>query len=94
MLSFNYTGTYENYYGEFLYEIDYTHGKAAIENTVDNNNMVLGIDEYLKEDEKNENIEFIEFKKYFFSDILWMLQIEILLREFILAIEFRQQFFM
>lgn len=27
--------------------------------------MVLGIDEYLKGDEKNENTEFIEFKKYF-----------------------------
>ncbi len=65
VLSFNYTSTYENYYSESPYEIDYTHGKAAIENTMDSNNMVLGIDEYLKEDEKNENTEFIEFKKYF-----------------------------
>lgn len=65
VLSFNYTSTYENYYSEFPYEIDYTHGKAAIENTMDTNNMVLGIDEYLKGDEKNENTEFIEFKKYF-----------------------------
>ena len=65
VLSFNYTSTYENYYGEFPYEIDYTHGKAAIENTMDTNNIVLGIDEYLKGDEKNQNTEFIEFKKYF-----------------------------
>ena len=65
VLSFNYTSTYENYYSEFLYEIDYIHGKAVIENTMDTNNMVLGIDEYLKGDEKNENTEFIEFKKYF-----------------------------
>ena len=65
VLSFNYTSTYENYYREFPCEIDHTHGKAEIENTIDTNNMVLGIDEYLKEDEKNENIEYIEFKKYF-----------------------------
>ena len=28
-------------------------------------NLVLGIDEYLDEDEKNINVEFIQFKKFF-----------------------------
>lgn len=29
------------------------------------NNLVLGIDEYLKGEARNEDIEFIEFKKFF-----------------------------
>lgn len=66
VLSFNYTDTYEKLYTRNPYtEYDYIHGKVSIENTMDTNNMVLGIDEYLKGDAKNENIEFIEFKKYF-----------------------------
>ena len=46
-------------------EIDYIHGKADIRRNIDTNNMVLGIDEYLKGDEKNEKIEFIAFKKFY-----------------------------
>lgn len=66
VLSFNYTNTYEKLYAKNPYiEYDYIHGRATIENTVDSNNMVLGIDEYLKGDARNENIEFIEFKKFF-----------------------------
>lgn len=66
VLSFNYTNTYERLYNNHSFlEFDYIHGKADINNTVVTNNMVLGIDEYLKGDEKNENIEFIEFKKFY-----------------------------
>lgn len=66
VLSFNYTNTYEKVYAKNPYiEYDYIHGRATIENTVDSNNMVLGIDEYLNGDARNENIEFIEFKKFF-----------------------------
>ena len=66
VLSFNYTNTYEKLYCKNPYvEYDYIHGRAKIENTVDSNNMVLGIDEYLKGDSRNENIEFIEFKKFY-----------------------------
>ena len=66
VLSFNYTNTYEKVYAKNPYiEYDYIHGRATIENTVDSNNMVLGIDEYLKGAARNENIEFIEFKKFF-----------------------------
>lgn len=66
VLSFNYTNTYEKLYAKNPYvEYDYIHGRATIENTVDSNNMVLGIDEYLNGDARNENIEFIEFKKFF-----------------------------
>ncbi len=46
-------------------DIDFIHGKADINNTVETNNMVLGIDEYLSEDRKNRDIEFIGFKKFY-----------------------------
>ncbi len=66
VLSFNYTSTYERLYNNHSFlEIDYIHGKADIRRNIDTNNMVLGIDEYLKGDEKNENIEFIAFKKFY-----------------------------
>ncbi len=66
ILSFNYTNTYERLYNNHAFlEFDYIHGKADINKTVDTNNMVLGIDEYLKGEERNKNIEFIEFKKFY-----------------------------
>lgn len=71
LLSFNYTNTYQKLYIEEdnkhfeNYIIDYIHGKADINNTIETNNMVLGIDEYLPEDRKNKDIEFIAFKKFY-----------------------------
>ena len=48
VLSFNYTDTYARLYSlNPSLEIDYIHGKADINNTVEDNNMVLGIDEFL-----------------------------------------------
>lgn len=72
VLSFNYTNTFqrlyiniEEDYKYFEEHIDYIHGKADINNTIETNNMVLGIDEYLEKDRKNKDIEFIAFKKYY-----------------------------
>lgn len=66
VLSFNYTNTYEKLYGENKFiEYDYIHGKANVHNTVNSNNMVLGIDEYLPNDRKDKDIEFIAFKKFY-----------------------------
>lgn len=67
VLSFNYTNTYERIYGLNNNEIEYhyIHGKADIDRTADDNNMVLGIDEYLNDEVKNKELEFITFKKYF-----------------------------
>lgn len=66
ILSFNYTDTYRNIYDvKKDIEYDYFHGKADIDNTVETNNMVLGIDEYLAEPVKNENIDFVAFKKFY-----------------------------
>lgn len=66
VISFNYTNTYERFYDEGdIPTYDYIHGKINNEGTVETNNMVLGIDEYLPDDRKNKDIEFIAFKKYY-----------------------------
>lgn len=66
VLSFNYTDTYEKIYAESQFaQFDYIHGKADLLNTIESNNMVLGIDEYLSDDRKNRDTEFISFKKYY-----------------------------
>ena len=67
VLSFNYTNTYERLYGKDNPDIeyDYIHGKADIDHDINSCNIVLGIDEYLPEGEKDENTEFIQFKKFY-----------------------------
>lgn len=66
VLSFNYTNTYERLYGNNKdVEYDYIHGKADLNHSLESCPLVLGIDEYLDETERNENIDFIQFKKYF-----------------------------
>lgn len=66
VLSFNYSNTYEKLYGNGKkIEYDYIHGKADINNTIESNNMVLGIDEYLPIERRNKEISFIAFKKYY-----------------------------
>ena len=66
VLSFNYTNTFEKLYDKVKsIEYDYIHGKANISNTIESNNMVLGIDEYLPDDRKNKDVEFIAFKKFY-----------------------------
>ncbi len=62
ILSFNYTNTYEKTYAKSAIEYDFIHGKAS---EGESNNMVLGIDEYLPAEGKNNKLDFIQFKKYF-----------------------------
>ncbi len=67
IISFNYTDTYNRLYKQNPVDhVYFLHGKALIENTVESNDMVLGIDEYYKEDEeKNSKVDYVAFKKYF-----------------------------
>lgn len=66
VLSFNYTNTYDRKYGlNDEIDYDYIHGLAKSDGTLDTNNMVLGIDEYLIDGKENIELDFIEFKKYF-----------------------------
>lgn len=70
VLSFNYTNIYEKMYlkkydANVIDCIDYIHGKADINNSIETNNMVLGIDEYLEDDRKDKEVDFIAFKKFY-----------------------------
>ena len=64
IVSFNYTTTFNRIY-KHSFDIDYIHGKADINNTIDTNNMVLGIDEYLPKKRRNKETQFIAFKKFY-----------------------------
>ena len=66
VLSFNYSNTYEKYdKKDGSIEYDYIHGKVCTSRNIEENNMVLGINEYLEGNEKNKKLDFIAFKKYF-----------------------------
>lgn len=64
VLSFNYTNTFQRMYRKDM-NVSYIHGEAKMDSDVESCNMVVGIDEYLKGDEKNTNVDFIQFKKFF-----------------------------
>lgn len=72
VLSFNYTHTFSKLYNiserakqEKVCSFDYIHGETNKKNTIETNNMVLGIDEYLPKKKRNKETEFIAFKKYY-----------------------------
>lgn len=66
VFSFNYSDTHERLYVvKEKIEYDYVHGKADVNNVIASNNMVLGIEEYLEDNRKNEDIRFIAFKKFY-----------------------------
>lgn len=70
ILSFNYTNTYERIYGNenTTAQYDYIHGKSRhgfSEFHGLSTNIILGIDEYLDEQDRNHDITFIRFKKFF-----------------------------
>lgn len=66
VLRFNYTNTYEKLYDvNKLVEYDYIHGQSNIKNDIEGNNMVLGIDEYLDENKRNQCTDFVAFKKFY-----------------------------
>ncbi len=68
VLSFNYTNTYQKMYAHRAYDdtsYDFIHGKSNLSNTIETNNIVLGIDEYLDDESKNKETLFIPFKKFY-----------------------------
>lgn len=66
LISFNYTYTFKKIYDkDDSVETDYIHGSLDINRNIKENNMVLGIDEYLEGNKKQEELDFIKFKKYF-----------------------------
>ena len=66
LISFNYSYTFKDIYDvKEETEYDYIHGVADKNKDIEKNNMVLGIDEYLDEKNKNIELDFIQFKKYY-----------------------------
>ena len=66
VLSFNYTDTYRRLYrGSEMTDCCFIHGKAKKESDRKNSNLILGIDEYLDVDRRNNDNQFIRFKKFY-----------------------------
>lgn len=71
VLSFNYTDTYEKIYGGKKHkknsiEYDYIHGKVKSNGNIKTCSLVLGIEEYLSDEEdKRKDNEYIQFKKFY-----------------------------
>lgn len=68
VLSFNYTHTYERFYNidkNKKIHYDYIHGETRADSDIDNCNLILGIDEYLEGYAKDNDNEFIQFKKFY-----------------------------
>lgn len=65
VLSFNYTNTFERLYGKDEMKFHYIHGRAECNRSIENCNMILGIDEYLPRGVMDIDNEYIEFKKFY-----------------------------
>lgn len=64
VLSFNYTDTLARFHHQSA-EYCYIHGKAKRDNTLEDNNMVFGIDEYLPSEERSTRLDYVVFRKYY-----------------------------
>lgn len=62
VISFNYTNTYERMYKNG--NVYHIHGKSDSNRPAKENNMVLGIDEYWTENERDDKTNFTIFKKF------------------------------
>lgn len=68
VLSFNYTHTYRRFYHTDKVKTisyDYIHGEVKSNSSLENCNLILGIDEYLDGYAKDRDNEFIQFKKFY-----------------------------
>ena len=68
ILSFNYTDTFSRHYHDYFesdYDVCYVHGKAVLDATTETCNLVLGIDEYLIEEQRSVHLEYLSYKKFY-----------------------------
>lgn len=66
VLTFNYSNTYKRLYdhaGKKTY--CYIHGEANVKNSIENCELVLGIDEFLCGKSKDRELEYLPFKKFY-----------------------------
>ena len=64
VINFNYTHTYERLYHKSKNGVFHIHGECDKDRPIEDNNMVLGIDEYWGKDERNSHTNFTIFKKF------------------------------
>lgn len=64
IVTFNYTHAYKWVVENPPKAICHIHGECKINRKPENNNMVLGIDEYWDENDKNKHTNYVVFKKY------------------------------
>lgn len=64
LVTFNYTNTYRVLYDSII-SGDFIHGRALACRDKEESNVVLGIEEFLDEDQKNKDVEFISYRKYY-----------------------------
>lgn len=62
VINFNYTNTYERLYDNAT--VFHIHGNCDVNRPAEENNMVLGIDEYWDKDERDLRTNFTMFKKF------------------------------
>ncbi len=65
VITFNYTNTYKKLYGQEAIPCDFIHGTADYKRMKEDNNMVIGIDEFLPDKIKDTHLAFIEYRKYY-----------------------------
>lgn len=66
VISFNYTHTFARQCPYLRQpEIDYIHGEASVSSSMNDNNMILGIDDFPSRGGEDADISFIFFKKYY-----------------------------
>lgn len=65
LLSFNYTDTYEKMYGRNLKGIHYIHGKVNIDRKREENNLVFGIGQEIKNSIEEDELDYVMFQKYY-----------------------------
>lgn len=64
LITFNYTNTYRTLYNRTISQ-DFIHGQAQANRNKEDSNVVLGIEEFLDEGQKDRDIEFIGYRKYY-----------------------------
>ena len=64
IITFNYTDIYHKLYNSTI-AMDFIHGKADYKRDMLQSNVVLGIEEFLAADQKNNDLEFIGYRKYY-----------------------------
>lgn len=66
IINFNYTDTLRRCYKCMCdIKVEFIHGNANYKRDANENNMVLGIEEFLPEETRNHNVDLVEYRKFY-----------------------------